>query len=224
MLRKMSKRTLNLNDEELPLLAGKIWNIDVQDGCVEQCVICGADAPKYHGSMEWDLFERICNGIAEIKESQNVNLLGDSVAPFRRSNPVHYHSFSGGVERTLFDIVERLTNTHGKEVIVTIAGWKPGDNYMQLAMEKIVEHGRAELLHKMFQKSTDWHKHRLILTLISYSVKTAGALARADYLRFLKSLLGSTDVETVVRNSDKIRNHFSDFIEQSRYVHQLTEN
>lgn len=221
----MSGLILNLKREEMPLLEGKVGVFEVQEGCPEQCVICGANAGRYNGSMDWDDYTEISDGIAEIRRKYEIELFNRKrgyVYIFDSSNPPKYHSKEGSEERTLYNVANELYTVHKIKPSITIAGWKPGDNYMQHAMGQIVDAKKGGI--RQWVKRMRSEKPPKIECDLCYSVKTVGNLARADYLKFLESLLGSTGVETVTSHADKIKEHTLDFLSQSLYARQLTEN
>ena len=168
---------MKLSNEELRLLEGKIAQIDVQNGCPHQCTTCGTRAPKYKGSMPWKDFKIISDSIMETKIIKGIDLLNNErdeknfnhLVPFWASDPIYYRSMDGKKERTLYDVVMNFHNNLSKTTLITTAGWRPGDNYMQRAAEKIVEA----------------HTDPTLRVKIGYSLKTVTPNVMRDYDEYL---------------------------------------
>ena len=191
----MTKGLQKLNDEELIWLDGKIGVIDVQKGCPVQCITCGNNAPKYSGRMSWSDYMNLSDSILDVKITKNIDLFYKELIPFWSSDPIYYKSIDGAVEKTIFDVVKDLTFRHDKGVTFTTAGWKDGDNYMQKAIEKMVE-------------SYSNKKNKLCFT---YSVKTVSRNVMSEYDLFLKN-----------SSNNKVSN--VEFILKSHYVNNLIDN
>jgi len=191
----MKKGLLRLNDEELYWLKGKLSTIDIQKGCPVQCIICGADAPMYSGSMVWSDYMLLSDSILEVREKKGISLLGHSFTPFWSSDPIYYHSFDGNTKRTIYDIAKDITLRHKKGINITTAGWEYGNNYMQKAVEKIVEMFNSEEYNLSF----------------CYSIKTTSKSVMHEYNLFLKK-----SKHNYIANID--------FIGKSHYVSNLIHN
>ncbi|MGV8086332.1 MAG: hypothetical protein ACP5N1_01750 [Candidatus Woesearchaeota archaeon] len=192
----MQKGFLRLNDEELNWLERKLCTIDVQTGCPWQCIICGVDAPKHSGSMAWSDYIALSDSILDVKSKKNINLKSyEGIDSFWSSDPMYYHSFDGGIERTAYDILNDLLQKHNDSIYITTAGWKSGNNYMQRAAEKIV----------------DMNIKNNFNPLIYYGVKTVSKQILKEYDSFLEK-----------SRSKKVSN--SDFIKESRYVSNFIDN
>ena len=185
---------MRLNDDALRWLGskgGRIGTIDVQIGCPDQCILCGVNAERYNGSMPHDDYKQISESILELKTKKGIDVLSEKVYPFNKSNPPYYHS----KEWTMHDIVTDLIVRHDKKVFITISGWTHGNNYMQKAMEKIVE---------------DYSDESSSLCML-YSVKTVSEHVRREYASFMQK-------QKSLQASDE------EFIKQSRYVSRVIDN
>jgi hypothetical protein len=202
----MHNGLLKLNDAELNWLGGtlqtggRIAAIDIQKGCPWQCVTCGIDSPTKSKNMPWKDYKTISNSILKILATKNIDVLSDErIDPFDASDPVYYHSQDGKKERTISDIVTDITNRHLRDITITTAGWRPGKNYMQKAMEEIV---------RDYDK-----KHSQII--LCYSIKTVSKSIMKDYDTYI-----SENKDTGLSRESLTKR----FIKESRYAAMVLEN
>jgi len=217
---------VNLNEEETKALDGRIAIVELQSGCPGMCLGCGGDSskPKYH--MPWERAKAISEwversrndyGVDVLHESRPHNLDGERV-DYRAlifsdsSDLVHYHDFdTQGIERTCWDIGKLFFDALQIHMFYTTAGWKPGDNFRQHAMEHDVDdHLNGDKVVKQF-----W-----------YNIKPFGALVRQDWDKFLKWWHPKCGLAsgTIQEYRDSINEHAQGFFGTSRYVKFVIEN
>ena len=201
-----NKGFMNLNDAALQWLGGneqiggRIIAIDVQKGCPWQCIGCGVCAPKKTENMKWSDYMIISDSILEVLAKKRIDILTDDrVDPFYTSDSPFYHSKDGNSEKTAYHIVNDLLTRHLKDVGLTTAGWTPGNNYMQRAMEDIVNNYSS-------------NEARLLL---SYSIKSATISVIKEYNKFL-------DQNPGINAHNRLLN--KKILEQSRYISRIINN
>ncbi len=202
----MRKGFMKLNDVQLEWLGGssqtegRLRTIEVQKGCPWQCVICGVSAPKKSKNMPWSDYMNISDSILEVFATKKINILTKgTIDAFDGSDPAYYHSSDGKKEKTIYHVVSDLMKRHHKNVAVSTAGWTPGNNYMQRAIEDIVEN-----------YSTKETNIKLL-----YSIKMVSKFVRTEYDNFLE--------KNNIYNLSKYDSN-NKFIKKSEYVSMVMDN
>ncbi len=202
----MRKGLMKLNDAELTWLGGtlelggRISSIDVQKGCPWQCITCGIDAPKKSKNMPWSDYMTISDSILDVHQKKDIDVLSDDrIDPFDGSDPIFYHSQDGEVEKTIYHVLKDITDRHYRDAALTTTGWKPGNTYMQRAMEDIVN---------------NYYKESPTI-VVCYSFKASPLPLVTEYHNFLKE-----------NNGSKIHREDLDiqFMKQSRHVKMMIQN
>jgi len=187
-----------LSEKELSLLEKSIEMIDLQEGCPNQCITCGVDAPQLRSKMSFEDYMTLSDSIEQVLEVHGIELLGNKVYPFRASDPAYHPRIA--------DVVQDLHDRHQQMVLLTTGGWTPGNNHMQDQME---------LLN---------NRHKNDVVSMTYSVKTVGNLAMADWDRWVLEQLGTLEPEVVLENNSLLQERLEDFFNSSRHVKRTASN
>ncbi len=168
----MQKGFLQLSTPELEWLEGRLTTIDVQGGCIDQCLGCAEQAPKFGEMMSWDDFRLLSEDLLEIKAVRGLIIFDveRGIDFFNASNPAYYRVKDGDVIRTAYDVTEEFERHGPKRIIFTTNGWIPGDDVVQEAMERLA------------LKVKENPDHPLHFT---YSIKPVGKMIRGEYRRWL---------------------------------------
>jgi len=218
----------DLPDDELNALEGRVKITSLQDGCPGQCLGCGSDAPELKNYMQWKKAKAIAEDTQWVKENRGIDILNNQEEKNRKtgeslgfrvmllstgSDIVHYRSTDNqGIKRTCWDIGKLFFDLHGMHLFCSTAGWKPGDNFRQKAMEQIVDdHLHGDQIVKEFY----------------YSIKPFGALFIRDIDRFFKDSgidrLMFASMGFVTQKKCFLP-HLWNFFDKSKYVRFVIEN
>jgi len=190
---------MSLSDEELSLLERSIQVIELQNGCPNQCIVCGHDAPPLRRHLAIDDYLTLSESIEEVRETRGIELLKDSyIYPFLGSDPVFYP--------WLPKVVSDINKRHFRDVILNTAGWTPKNTRVQRNMEEIVE------------VSSD---HQVSM---GFSIKAVSALAMQDWDKWLQRELGTLDNKIILKNTNELEEKLSDFFHTSRFAQHMVSN